>query len=291
MSNLRTRLPQGGIDFHVHVMRVGHMRSSQGRALISHVNPELAVDASDEDELVPRAVLEEQLDAAGLDYAVLLPQATPGVGIDIPTEYVLEYCRGSERLLPFASVNPVADPMPVERLRRWAEQGARGLKLYPSYQFIYPNDRRLYPIYSLAVELRWPVVFHTGSSVFQGSRLKYALPEHIDDVAVDFPDLRIVLAHAGRPAWTAAAATLARIHPHVYLDISGIPPGNLLRYLPDLPRLASKVVFGSDWPSTPPIAQTVAGILALDLSTDQVDRIFRRTAAMLLRLGPAAEEG
>ena len=284
-----TRLPRGSIDFHVHVFRIGQF-GEEARRLVERSNPGLLAGRPLTEEAVPRARLEAELDAAGVATAVLLPQETPGVGIDVPTAYVLDYCRGAERLIPFASLNPLTEPDPVARLRRWAEEGARGLKLYPSYQFFYPNDPRLYPVYQQAMELGWPVVFHTGSSIFPGSRLKYALPLHLDDVAVDFPELRIVLAHAGRPAWTAEAAALARLHANVYLDIAGLPPHTLLRYLPDLPRLAEKAVFGSDWPSTPSIAQTVRGILTLALGAEQLERIFRRTATALLGLRVDSEE-
>ena len=279
---MNQRPPEAGIDFHVHVMRTRDISSPEARRLLTGSNPQLSFGTHEDDEFAPREVLERQLDDAGLRYAVVLPQESPAVGIDIPTRYVLDYCGGSVRLVPFASLNPLTEARPRERLRRWAEEGARGLKLYPSYQFFYPNSVEVYPLYETAAEMKWPVVFHTGTSIFRGSRLKYALPIHIDDVAVDFPDLNIVLAHAGRPSWTGEAATLARLHPNVFLDVAGLPPHNLLRYLPDLPRFADKVVFGSDWPSTPAIAQTVEGILDLGLGTGALDRMFLGTARRLL---------
>ncbi len=276
-------LPQGAIDFHIHPFRLGHFQSRDARALVARANPSLNVGAlAEEDEVIPRARLESELDAAGIAYGVLLPQHTPGVGIELPTDYVLAYRAGSSRLIPFASVNPLGDANPLDELRRWVDAGAKGLKLYPSYQFFYPNDPRLYPIYEFARSLSWPVMFHTGSSIFSGSRLKYALPIHLDDVAVDFPDLRIVLAHAGRVAWAAEAVALARVHPNVYLEISGLPPRTVLRHIPDLPRITDKVVFGSDWPSTPSIAETVGGLLELGLTPGQLARVFRDNAAALL---------
>ena len=277
-------MPAGAVDFHVHVFRTRDVPSEAGRRLMEGSNPQLGFGPDPLDEFLPLEALHAELDAAGIATAVVLPQETAGVDIEVPTDYVLEYCRRSERLVPFASVNPLTEPDPVRRLRRLADGGARGLKLYPSYQFFFPNDAVAYRLYEVACELAWPVVFHTGSSVFPRSRLKYALPVHLDDVAVDFPDLPIVLAHAGRPAWTAEATVLARTHANVYLDVSGLPPKNLLRYLPDLPRLTAKTVFGSDWPSTPRLPETVAGVLGLGLDPTQLDQLFRGTAAGLLGL-------
>lgn len=278
-------VPAGSVDFHVHVFRTRDVASEAGRRLMEGSNPRFSFGPGPLDEFLPLEDLHAELDAAGIERAVVLPQETPGVDIEVPTDYVLDYCRRSGRLVPFASVNPVGDPDPAGRLRRLADAGARGLKLYPSYQFFFPNDAVAYRVYEAAGELGWPVVFHTGSSIFPRSRLKYALPVHLDDVAVDFPDLRIVLAHAGRPAWTAEATVLARTHANVYLDVSGLPPKNLLRYLPDLPRLTAKAVFGSDWPSTPRLPDTVAGVLGLGLDAAQLDQLFRTTAESLLGPG------
>lgn len=277
-------LPAGAVDFHLHVARSRDIESPEGRHIMTASNSELSWPVDPDDDLVPPSVVESQLDGAGVRYGVVLPQDTAGIGIQIPTDYVLEFCQRSTRLFAFASINPWVQFDAPAALRRWAAAGARGLKLYPSYQFFLPNDPMLWPIYDTCCELRWPVMFHTGTSVFRGSRLHFALPIHIDDVAVAFPELRIVLAHAGRPAWTNEAAALARIHAEVYLDISGLPPHNLLRYLPDLARLTGKVVFGSDWPSTPALAGTVDGIRGLGLTPEQLTDIFRTTAARLLDL-------
>lgn len=280
-------MPAGAVDFHLHVARSRDIESPEGRRIMTASNPALSWPSDPNEDLVPPEVLEAQLDSAGVHYGVVLPQETAGIGITIPTEYVLEYCSQSPRLLPFASVNPWVQFDAPTAIRRFASGGARGLKLYPSYQFFYPNDPMMWPIYDTCCELGWPVMFHSGTSVFSGSRVRFALPIHVDDVAVAFPNLRIVLAHAGRPAWTGEAAVLARLHAGVYLDISGLPPHKLLDYLPDLPRLTGKTVFGSDWPSTPALSKTVDGIRSLGFGEDQITDMFRTTAARLLNL----EEG
>lgn len=91
-------------------------------------------------------------------------------------------------------------------------------------------------------------MIHTGTSTFQGARNRFADPMPADDVAVDFPDLKIILAHAGRPLYTDTAFFLLRRHSNVYFDISSTPPKSMFQYYPWLERVADKVMFESDWP-------------------------------------------
>jgi len=90
---------------------------------------------------------------------------------------------------------------------------------------------------------------HTGTSVFPGARCKYGNPMEIDDVAIDFPDLRIIMAHGGRPLWMDEAFFVVRRHKNVWLELSGIPPKKLLEYFPRLPQLEGQILWGTDWPS------------------------------------------
>ena len=148
------------------------------------------------------------------------------------------------------------------------EDGFRGLKLYPTYQQYFLNDPRIYPIYRTAQDLGIPVLIHTGSSIFQGTRLKYGDPLHLDDVAVDFPDLKLAMAHSGRGFWYDRAFFMSRLHKNVYMEISGLPPSRLLEYFPDLGRNADKVIFGSDWPGMPHMKRNIEAVAALPLPPD-----------------------
>ena len=82
----------------------------------------------------------------------------------------------------------------------------------------------MYPLYQAAQDLGIPVLFHIGSSVFRGTRMKYCDPLHLDDVAVDFPELNLVMAHAGQGFWYDRAFFLVELHANVHLEISGLPP-------------------------------------------------------------------
>src|SRR5690606_916940 len=175
---------------------------------------------------------------------------------------------------------------PPALLRRYLEEGpVYGLKLYPSYQYFYPNERRVYPLYELCAEYGIPVLLHVGTSVLPGTRLKYCDPIHLDDVAVDFPEVPIVMAHGGRGWWYDACATLAVRHRNVYIDVTGLVPSKLLEHFPGLERLADKVVFGSDWPAMPRSpGENAAAIERLGLSEAALEKILFRNAARLLRL-------
>ena len=110
-------------------------------------------------------------------------------------------------------------------------------------------------------------MIHTGTSIFPGARSKWGNPLEIDDVAIDFPDLRILLAHGGRPFWMEEAFFILRRHKNVFLELSGIPPGKLLEYFPRLSEIAHKTVWGTDWPSpgVKDLRQNLDQFLALPL--------------------------
>jgi uncharacterized protein len=119
--------------------------------------------------------------------------------------------------------------------------------------------------------------------VFPGARSRFGDPMDVDDVAIDFPRLTILLAHGGRPLWMEAAFFLVRRHPNVHLEISGIPPAKLLEYFPRLAEIAHKTVWGTDWPS-PGITSMRANLdafMALPLGDGEKRQILHDNAARI----------
>jgi uncharacterized protein len=272
------------IDFHVHLgVYTYHQPWVTEWIRQTHPHPE------EYEEYVKRyndpGCFEELLTAEGVDYACILAElshVTTGV---CTNEQVREFCRGRNRLIPFCDINPHLFTSLGEELHRKVEdEGFRGLKLYPTYQHYYLNDPRLYPLYQAAQELAIPVLIHTGSSVFKGSRLKYGDPLHLDDVAVDFPRLNLVMAHSGRGFWYDRAFFLSKLHANVYMEVSGLPPAKLLTYFPELARNTDKVIFGSDWPAVPRIGVNMDAVGALPLPAEGVKKILGGNAARLLGL-------
>lgn len=226
----------------------------------------------------------EHIRECGIDYAVVLAELTPAATGICTNEYILDFCHGHSSLIPFASINPFLSVDMGAELGELVGKGFRGLKMYPTYQHFYPNDNSLYPLYAQAEKLQIPIMFHTGSSVFKGTRLKYGDPLFFDDIAVDFPELNIVLVHGGRGFWYDRAFFLSQLHKNVYLEIAGLPPKKLLQYFPELEKIAHKVIFGSDWPGIIDWAGNIKCIKDLPLSSEAKEKILGGNAAKLLKI-------
>jgi len=162
-----------------------------------------------------------------------------------------------DAIIPFGSVHPLRGKGGAVIARRLIETyGMRGFKFHPSVQEFYPNDRAAYPIYEVLAEHGLPALFHTGQNGVGsgtkgggGIRLKYSNPMHLDDVAVDFPEMPIVMAHPSFP-WQDEALAIAVHKAQVYIDLSGWSPkywpAQLVQYANTL--LREKVLFGTDFP-------------------------------------------
>ena len=164
-------------------------------------------------------------------------------------------------LIPFASIDPHKGKMGVREARRLIEEyGVRGFKFHPTAQGFYPNDRMAYPLYEAIQEAGLPALFHTGQTGAgagapggMGLRLKYSNPMHLDDVAADFPDLTIIMAHPSFP-WQDEALAVATHKPNCFIDLSGWSP----KYFPPIlvqyanTLLKDRMLFGTDFPVLDP---------------------------------------
>jgi hypothetical protein len=180
----------------------------------------------------------------------------------IPNDEVAAFAaENSDIMFAFASVDPTRGKAAVEEAKRLIAAGnIRGFKLHPPVQQFHPNDKLAYPFYEVVNQAKLPVIFHTGHSGIGtglpgggGVRLKYGNPMDIDDVAVDFPDMPIIMAHPSFP-WQDEALSVCLHKPQVYIDLSGwspkyFPP-TLVQYANTL--LKHKVMFGSDYPLISP---------------------------------------
>ena len=276
------------IDFHVHIGRSEMWKPWVFEWAVNNLNeadralgPQKILDTL----AASKETLEKHLDECGVNYAVILAEESPITTGITPNDYVADFCRGSKRLIPFCSVNHYLHDRPAQELERLVtKERFRGIKLYPTYEHFYTNDRALYPMYAVAQSLGIPVMVHTGSSVFRGAKLKYGDPLVLDDVAVDFPNLKIVMAHSGRGFWYDRAFFLARLHENVYMEVAGLPPQRLLEYFPDFERNADKIIFGSDWPGMPYIKRNLELIRALPLKESTKEKVLGGNAARVLSL-------
>jgi len=233
------------------------------------------------------------MDEQGIERAALVNYPAPDVmGFDTSVnDWVTDFTRGHEdRLVAVGSVHPRLTRDAAGDTARLFEKGVRLLKVHPPHQLFAANaylegDEQLEAIYRTAEEHGRPVMIHTGTSVFPRARNRFADPMAADDVAIDFPKLSILLAHAGRPLFMETAVFLARRHPNVYLELSGIPPTRLLEYLPRLSELADKCIWGTDFPS-PGVAsmkKNVDDFLALPLPEAAKEKILWSNGAAIVR--------
>jgi len=239
----------------------------------------------------PKALL-EVLDEGGIWRVGLVNYPSPDVmGFDDSTnEFAARYAAAApERLLPYGGVHPRFTTDPEGQVEHLLELGIRCLKIHPPHQ-VYPANAytmgldALGRIYRRCEERGMPVLIHTGTSIFPGARCKFGHPMEIDDVAIDFPDLQIVMAHGGRPLWMDEAFFVLRRHRNVMLELSGIPPLKLLEYFPRLEEIGDRVVWGTDWPSpgVKNLRQNLDQFLSLPLPDELKDRITRHTPLALI---------
>jgi len=180
----------------------------------------------------------------------------------VPNEEIAEAAqKNPDIMIAFGSIDPHKGKMGAREARKLIEEhGVKGFKFHPTVQGFHPYDRMAWPIYEVIAEHALPVIFHSGHSGIGsgmrrggGLRLEYSNPIHLDDVAIDFPDMQIVIAHPSWP-WQDEALSVCLHKPNVWIDLSGWSPkyfpSQLVQYANTL--LKDRVLFGSDYPLITP---------------------------------------
>jgi predicted TIM-barrel fold metal-dependent hydrolase len=224
------------------------------------------------------------LDDQGIGHAVILAETSPVTTGVVSNERVRTLCEGSPRLTPFASFHPLEVPDLGQTVRDLATEGFRGLKFYPSSQFFFPDDPRLAELYAQAASSGLVVMFHTGTSIYKRSRQRFSEPLRLDDPAVDYPDLQIVMAHSGRRLWYEQAFFMAERHDNVWMELSGIPPKRVPEVFPKLERVGDRVLFGSDFPGVPSIKDNIQAFRKMPWDDGLIAAVLGGNAGRLLGL-------
>lgn len=235
----------------------------------------------------------EGMDRAGVAKTVLCPLNMETMLLDglegykIPNELIAKaVSQYPDRFIGFACVDPRKGYLAAKELEQAVrELGLVGLgELLPSDVELYPNDELMYPLYEKALELEIPVIIHTGQIFDPGTKLKYSNPIFVDDVAVDFPSLKLIVSHFGWP-WMEEAIAIVQRNTNVYFDISGWAP----RYLPKLlieymdGPLSDKALFGTDFPLIS-WERVVSELRALPLKESTKEKVFGENAKRLLNV-------
>jgi hypothetical protein len=278
------------IDAHIHIQPFHMMKRDAQRTFWRKKTnqAELESYAADASKLLGR------MDEDGIERAGLINYVSPDL-MGFTTEvndWMLRFvAEDSSRLIAFGSVHPRFTNDVGGEVDRIIEAGVKALKVHPPHQLFRANAYQdalpsLAELYDRAEAAGIPVTIHTGTSVFPGARSRFGDPMDVDDVAIDFPKLTILLAHGGRPLWMDAAFFLVRRHPNVHLELSGIPPAKLLEYFPRLEDIADKSVWGTDWPSpgVESMRKNVEQFLALPLSELSQRKILYDNAARVFGL-------
>jgi uncharacterized protein len=194
--------------------------------------------------------------------------------------------QNSDIMIPFASIDPAKGKVGAREARRLIRDfGIKGFKFHPTMQGFYPNDRSAYVLYEAIAEEGCVALFHTGQTGVgsgmpggMGMRLKFSNPIHLDDVAVDFPEMSIILAHPSFP-WQEEALSV------VYIDLSGWSP----KYFPPIlvqytnTILKHKMLFGSDWPAITP-DRWLADFETIGIKDEVRPLVLKENAIKLLKL-------
>lgn len=237
----------------------------------------------------------KHMDSEGVEAAALINYVSPhimGFTEDV-NEFISDFCKENPgRLIPFGSINPQIKTGQESRIDELlGKLKIRGIKIHPSHQTVYANDylngnESLGYLYKKCETESIPIMFHTGTSIFVGARNRYADPIYVDDVAVDFPRLKIILAHGGRPLWMETCMFLVRRFSNVMIDVSSIPPVKVLEYFPRLEDIADRALFGTDWPApmVPGMRANFEQFSKLNLSSEAFEKITRLNARKLFQL-------
>jgi predicted TIM-barrel fold metal-dependent hydrolase len=211
----------------------------------------------------------------------------------VANEEVFEIAAANaDVLIAFASIDPHKGKRGIELARRYiADYGVRGFKFHPNTQAFWPDDRAFYPLYEVIAEAGAIALFHSGTTGIGagmpgggGVHLKYSNPMAVDDVAADFPELDIILAHPSFP-WQDEALAIATHKPNVHIDLSGWSPKyfpeQLVRYTNTL--LKTKMLFGSDFPLITP-DRWLADFERLPIRDEVRPLVLKENAIRLLKL-------
>lgn len=224
-------------------------------------------------EELPVSATLAMMDQGGVSKSLISAWVAPRNVMISNDEVAAFVAQAPERLIGVGSVD-ISKPMQAVRdIRRCiTELGFKAIRVLPWLWELPPTDRRFYPVYTACCELGVPFctqIGHTGPLMPS----EVGRPIYIDQVALDFPELKIVAGHIGYP-WTDEAIAVATKHENVFIDTSAYTVSRYPAQLVDFMRGhgRSKVLFGTNYPMIMP-AKALDGLQQLALG-DVVESAF-----------------
>jgi uncharacterized protein len=276
------------VDAHIHLARLSTLKMQWERWVMNRRTDGDPAELYDEEGSPVPSRFAEFLEREGVDCAILLAEYSPRVTGIQPIEDMLAVARfDPRRIRVAANVNPHLHHPVAAEVERQLDLGAVALKVHPVHGGFPANTRELYPAYAVCQERGVPVIVHCGTSNFDGAVNRFADPIYSEDVAKDFPELTIVLAHGGRGWWYDAAAFMTLMRENTWIELSGLPPKKLPEYYArhDLGRLGRKFIFGTDWPGVPGIRANAEAVAELGFADEVLAGIFAQNARRVYGLG------
>jgi uncharacterized protein len=276
------------IDIHTHLTQSEYAPDSLFAQDLERLGMSQQAHAADFAVHEERALVCDRVVVFGLD--------AKNIGLFVPNDTIAEYARRHpDQVVGFASVNPAESGACAELERAVTKLGLRGLKLGPIYQDFDPRDRaKAYPVYEICAHYKIPIMFHMGTTFSRGGLMEWSKPACLEKVCIDFPDLKLVVAHLAHP-WEGEAIALIRRQPNVYADVSALyyRPWqfyNSIRLAYEY-KMTHKLLFGTDFPFTT-VQSTIEGMQAVcamaeramlpELPWDVFDGIIHRNSLELL---------
>lgn len=211
------------------------------------------------------------------------------------TKQVVEAIKGIKNLGVISGISYLHyNHRDVREIGEYLENGLiKGLKFYPGYEPFYPNDSRLKLWYEMAIEYNVPVMFHSGDTYTPTGKVKYSHPLQIDDLAVDYPNLKIVICHIGNP-WIKDCMEVVYKNKNVYADISGLVLGDfsdkferfMKKEIEEMITYAGDpkyLLYGTDWPISN-MKSYLKFMDQLELADDKKELILWKNAAELFKI-------
>jgi predicted TIM-barrel fold metal-dependent hydrolase len=276
------------VDCHTHLWKANHWSAEMAReAEIARGCP-ADIEIREEDHWAAMQAV---------DRAIVFGFRAAHVGLVVPNDLIARYvAQHPEKLIGFTCIDPNEPGYLDELHRSFEEWGFRGLKLAPIYQNYHPMDDRMQPVYSYCQKHNIPILFHQGTTFPRRAPLKYSFPVQLEDVALEYPGLRIVIAHMGHP-WMDDTVVLIRKQPHVFADISALyyRPWQFYNGLMSAVEYGAshKLLLGSDYPFTTP-GETISRLRDVNhivgqsglprISSDVIEGLIERDALTLLGL-------
>ena len=240
------------VDCHTHIWQ---SPEQLGDGALAELSRPTVIAGYQKMRLLPQADTANHLLASEpADRTIVLGFKSRYLGAAIPNEYIADYCREhADRMVGFAGIDPTEDDALDQITHVTQTLGLSGLCLCPAAQDFHPSDTQAMAVFEKAAALRLPVVFYPGTHLSPKTKMEYARPHLLDEVARSFPNLKIVISHLGYP-WVDEAIVLLGKHQNVFADIAALLRRPWVAY-DALVRahqfhVLDKLLFGSDFPFT-----------------------------------------